>query len=73
MRAISDGAEDSLPPRMTSWIDDVGRPKPGRLTVDLALHPGQIPAMIRLGRNSRLALRNLATAIGKIIRGESEN
>jgi hypothetical protein len=33
----------------------------------LALHPHQIPAMIRLGSNSHLALRQLTQAIGVIL------
>jgi hypothetical protein len=67
IRAISDSANETVPVEMMSWIDDVGKPLPGRIAANLALHPGQIPAMIRLGKNSRLALANLARAVRQIV------
>jgi adenosylhomocysteine nucleosidase len=67
IRAISDTAADALPPNLSAWIDDLGNPRLPRLATDLALHPNQIPAMIRLGKNSRLAVRNLARAVRQIV------
>jgi purine-nucleoside phosphorylase len=67
VRAISDAADQTLPPRMMKWIDDVGKPRLAELLADLAVHPRQIPAMIRLGKNSRLALRRLTQAVGVIL------
>ena len=66
VRAISDASVDNVSPRVLNWIDDVGRPRTAELLAGLALHPRQIPAMIRLNRNSRLALRRLAQFIGAI-------
>jgi hypothetical protein len=67
LRAISDAADQTLPPRMMDWIDNIGRLRAPKLLADLALHPHQIPAMIRLGKNSRLALRRLTQAVGVIL------
>lgn len=67
LRAISDSAEESVPADMLKWVDAVGTPLPGKIAANLALHPGEIPAMIRLGKNSKLALRNLAAAVRRIV------
>jgi adenosylhomocysteine nucleosidase len=67
VRAISDAADEALPERMMDWIDHVGRLRTPKVLADLALHPHQIPAMIRLGKNSRLALRRLTQAVGVIL------
>jgi uridine phosphorylase len=67
VRAISDAADQTLPAQIMNWIDDVGQPRYGKLLAGLALHPRQLPAMIRLGRNSRLALRRLTQALGVIL------
>jgi hypothetical protein len=45
----------------------MGKPHPARIAAKLALHPAQIPAMIRLGKHSRLALANLAVALRRIV------
>jgi adenosylhomocysteine nucleosidase len=67
LRAISDTAADALPGNLSGWIDDFGNPRLPRVMTDLALHPQQIPAMIRLGKNSRLAVQKLAKAVRQII------
>jgi hypothetical protein len=63
IRAISDCADDALPERLLGWVDDFGRPRPGRVSLDLAGHPLQIPALIRLGRRSNRAARQMAQAV----------
>jgi adenosylhomocysteine nucleosidase len=73
IRAISDSAHEAVPERMMSWIDDVGQPQTSRIAADLALHPGQIPAMIRLGKNSRIALRNLSQALSQIVQSRTNS
>jgi adenosylhomocysteine nucleosidase len=67
IRAISDSADDAVPEKMMNWVNEVGEPRAGRIAADLALHPGQIPAMIRLGKNSNVALRSLAKAVRQIV------
>jgi len=72
VRAISDTADEAVPDRMMDWIDDAGRLRAPKLKLlaDLTLHPRQIPAMIRLGKNSRLALRRMTKAVGVILQQE---
>jgi hypothetical protein len=67
IRAISDTAADALSERMTDWINDVGVPRMAQVTADLAFHPHLIPAMIRIGNNSRIAARRLAQAVHQIL------
>jgi hypothetical protein len=57
---------------MLGWVDDVGKPRAGRVAAGLALHPGEIPAMIRLGRNSKVALKSMARMVKRIVEGEIE-
>src|SRR5208282_3301567 len=66
IRAIGDSAAESLPERMMNWIDDLGEPIYPKLAADMLLYPAQISTMMRLGKNSRLALNNLAPAIKRI-------
>ena len=67
IRAISDLARQNVPERMLNWIDDVGRARPSRVTGDLIAHPLMIPSMIRLGRQSRLAVRRLAEFVRLVV------
>jgi hypothetical protein len=67
IRAISDSADHAIPPEILSLVDPTGRPRPGKIAANIAFRPRQIPTMIRLGKNSRLALRNLTDAIRRIV------
>jgi len=67
IRAIGDSAAEALPERMMNWIDDLGEPLFPRIAADMFLYPSQISTMMRLGKNSRLALRNLAPAVQQIV------
>ena len=67
IRAISDTAGQSVPQRMVNWVDDVGRARPGRVTADLIAHPLLIASMIRLGKQSRFAVRRLAEAVRQVV------
>jgi adenosylhomocysteine nucleosidase len=73
IRAISDSADEAVPPDMINWINETGRPRPARIAANLALHPSQIPAMIRLGKNSHLALRNLTQALRRIVQSRIDS
>jgi hypothetical protein len=73
IRAISDSAAEALPERMMNWIDDLGEPHFGRIAADMLLYPSQISAMMRLGKNSRLALNNLAPAVGRIVQSRIDS
>ena len=67
VRAISDCADQAIPANLLNWVDPVGKPHPARIAANLALHPAQIPVMIRLGKHSRLALGNLSVALRRIV------
>jgi hypothetical protein len=67
IRAVSDRADEALPDRISTWIDDVGEPKMSRVTTDLMFHPNYLPLLMRLQTNSRLALRNLRAALRRIV------
>jgi len=67
VRSISDSADDYLDPSLLSLIDDLGRPRLGRSLGHLAAHPTKLPALLRLQRNSKLALSHLAIILPRII------
>jgi adenosylhomocysteine nucleosidase len=67
IRAISDRADQSLDPDLMRWVDDTGRPKAAALAAGLAKNPLRIRALIRLGRQSRLAAQKMAAAVRQII------
>jgi len=70
VRAISDSADQELPVGMDRWIDAEGRVRLGVLSREILRRPGNLPALIRLGRQSRLATAILAEAIKNILRLE---
>jgi len=73
IRAISDTAGEALPERMINWIDDVGEPVFPRIAADMILYPSQISTMIRVGKNSRVALSSLARAVRQIVQSRIDS
>ncbi|MCU0894356.1 MAG: purine phosphorylase [Rhodospirillales bacterium] len=59
IRAIADPAERRLPPWLSAVIGADGRPLPRPLLTGLAAHPGDLPALLRLGGDARRALKAL--------------
>ena len=55
LRVICDPAERDLPPAALSALDAAGRIRPGGLLQSLVRRPGQIPALIALGRDAAAA------------------
>jgi len=64
VRAISDVSGRELPGFLGHLVGSDGKVRLGRLILNLALHPGDIPAMVRLGRDSNAAGRALAQFLG---------
>jgi len=62
LRAVADPAERALPPAALIGLDASGRPALGRILLSLAGHPGQLPALLQLARDSRRALAALRRA-----------
>jgi nucleoside phosphorylase len=55
VRAISDRFDEDMPLDFSSSIDDRGQILKGKLALEIAGDPLKIPALIRLGRQSKLA------------------
>jgi len=63
LRAISDGVEQRLPPRLSALMDDRGNPTPGRALRALLRHPGDLRHLPSLARGARRADRGLEAAL----------
>lgn len=59
VRAIADRAGDALPALVDTAIKPDGRPAVGRVLAALVRRPSDIPATLRLGRQTELALARL--------------
>lgn len=62
LRVVSDPAEMSIPPWLVKVVDEFGRIRLFRFLRALSGHPGDLPGLIRLGRNVGAAREALATA-----------
>jgi adenosylhomocysteine nucleosidase len=60
VRVISDRFDDDMPTEIDTTIDEHGHVKIGGVIRHVATHPLQIPALIRLGRQSKTAAEALA-------------
>ncbi len=59
VRAVADCATDRLPDFVASAVKPDGKPAIGRVLAALARHPGDLPATLRLARQTELALARL--------------
>jgi hopanoid-associated phosphorylase len=62
LRTVADPAAHGLPPAALVGLDAEGRPAIGPVLRALARSPGQLPALIRLGRQSGAAMAALLAA-----------
>ena len=60
IRVISDDARSDMPAIVDTAVDESGRVKIAGVVGHIARHPLQLPALIRLGRNSKTAAEALA-------------
>lgn len=60
IRAIADPADRALPPLVGDALDAEGRPRIGRVIAGLVRRPGDLPALLRLRRDTAAALRALS-------------
>jgi hopanoid-associated phosphorylase len=67
LRAVSDSATQMLPDAAIHGLAPSGKPALDRVLLSVARDPRQIPALIRLGRDTRRALDALGSAL-KIIK-----
>ena len=59
VRVISDRFDEDMPAEIDTTVDEFGRVKAGGVLQHVARHPLQIPALIRLGRQSKTAAEAL--------------
>lgn len=69
MRGISDGAGFALPARAVEWVKADGSAALGPVLRYFAGHPHQLPMLLGLRRQARLAAENLAQAVSQVVRG----
>ncbi len=60
IRVVSDTSNRDMPIFLDAVVDDMGRVKIGGLVSKIVRHPIQLPALIRLGRDSKTAAEALA-------------
>jgi nicotinate-nucleotide adenylyltransferase len=63
VRGISDGADETLPAELEGFVDARGETSVARVLAAIVRRPALVPALIRIGRSSRLALRNAAFTV----------
>jgi adenosylhomocysteine nucleosidase len=78
IRAISDGVDEDLPMDFGNLLDENGNVKGGKVARALARSPHKLPALVRLGTNSRAAAEKLAEFLERFVtklaapRGDAE-
>ena len=65
IREITDTFDEDMPVDFNPYTKDGGLSYP-RLILHVLTHPWVIPGLMQLGRNSRLAAKNIADAAGRI-------
>jgi uridine phosphorylase len=68
IRVISDGATDDLPPAALVGMRPDGGTALGAVLASLARRPGQLPALMRTGRQAGVAFRGLGEAFDAVVR-----
>ncbi len=63
VRAVADPAERGLPPAAARGLDENGNVRLGAVLLSLARSPGQLPGLVRVGLDTRAALKALAGAV----------
>jgi adenosylhomocysteine nucleosidase len=67
VRAVSDTADTALSPRLVSLMAG-GRVAPGRVVASVIRSPGLALELWRLARNTRIAARNLAETLSRLLK-----
>lgn len=68
IRVVSDGARHALPANSKDWVTAEGRSRTPTVVLHALRHPGSIPSLIELGRNTKLAGDALARRIEDLVR-----
>jgi adenosylhomocysteine nucleosidase len=67
IRAISDDADEDLPMDFGNILDESGNVKKAKVARLLARSPQKLPALVRLGKNSRAAAEKLAEFMERFV------
>ncbi|MBI3406599.1 MAG: hypothetical protein HY046_14190 [Acidobacteria bacterium] len=67
VRAVSDVSEDELPSFAGELVGADGNVRIGRVVSQVAMNPAAIPSLVRLGRNSRKAAKELCHFLDRFI------
>jgi adenosylhomocysteine nucleosidase len=73
IRVISDGFDQDMPVNFSTAIDQKGRVMTGAIVREIVRHPVVVPALIRLGRESRAAAESLANFLESYIEKASSS
>jgi adenosylhomocysteine nucleosidase len=63
LRSISDGPRAPIPFNLEQMLDEQDNLRTGEIIKTILRHPGMLPQLVRMGRNSRLAADNAAIAL----------
>lgn len=67
IRAISDLADENLPLDMNEVFTDEGKLSVARVLGQVALHPGAVPGLVKLGQRSKTAAESLAKFLDRYV------
>jgi adenosylhomocysteine nucleosidase len=68
IRVVSDRFDQDMPVDFSTTVDDKGKVRVGGVLKQVAYHPLQIPALIRLGRESKTAAQGLSNFLEAYIK-----
>lgn len=71
IRVVSDRFDEDMPADIGMTVDEKGRVSVGGVIRHIATHPLALPALVRLGRNSRTAAEALANFLEAYIKALS--
>ncbi len=66
VRAISDDVQMPVSQRVMTFLEG-GTVSPWRIVAELARHPGMVPELLRLGRDTKRASQQLGLALGELL------
>jgi adenosylhomocysteine nucleosidase len=67
IRAISDVSDEDLPLDMSDILTDEGQVSFPRVLGQVALHPGAVPGLVKLGKQSKIAAESLARFLDQYV------
>lgn len=67
IRSVSDLADEDLPLDMNEVFTDKGKVSVPRVLGQVALHPGAVPGLVKLGQNSKTAAEALARFLDRYV------